>query len=180
MKFSITDSPFGHFGIIFKGVDGVDKLQRFLLPGDKDSILSKIKNDYPTSHESTDSMKDLIELVVKYLNGEKITISMDFVDESICSRFQLRVFNAERTIPYGKTATYSWLARETGTGSARAVGSALAKNPFPLIVPCHRAIRADRSVGGFQGGGRMKRAFLIMEGVRFDDIARVVEEDILR
>jgi len=56
---------------------------------------------------------------------------------------------------------------------ARAVGNALANNPFPVIVPCHRAIRTDRSLGGYQGGFKMKRTLLEMEGIDFDDTGRV-------
>ena len=57
---------------------------------------------------------------------------------------------------------------------ARAVGTALAHNPFPIIVPCHRAIRTDGTLGGFQGGIAMKRALLEMEGVLFDGADRVM------
>ena len=59
------------------------------------------------------------------------------------------------------------------SNGARAVGNALARNPFPLIVPCHRAIRSDRHLGGFQGGLEMKRALLAKEGIAFDDAGRV-------
>ncbi|HQO79253.1 MAG TPA: MGMT family protein, partial [Thermodesulfobacteriota bacterium] len=52
-------------------------------------------------------------------------------------------------------------------GSSRAVGTALAKNPFPIIIPCHRAVRANGALGGYQGGIGMKRALLEMEGVEF-------------
>ena len=53
------------------------------------------------------------------------------------------------------------------------MGNALANNPFPLIVPCHRAIRSDRHLGGYQGGVKMKRALLEKEGIPFDDAGRV-------
>ena len=56
--------------------------------------------------------------------------------------------------------------------AARAVGHALAANPFPLIIPCHRTIRSDRYPGGYQGGPAMKRALLEMEGIPFDDTGR--------
>jgi methylated-DNA-[protein]-cysteine S-methyltransferase len=55
----------------------------------------------------------------------------------------------------------------------RAVGNALANNPFPLIVPCHRAIRSDCHLGGYQGGLEMKRALLTKEGISFDSVGRV-------
>ena len=59
------------------------------------------------------------------------------------------------------------------SNGARAVGNALANNPFPLIVPCHRAIRSDRHLGGYQGGLEMKRALLETEGIAFDKAGRV-------
>jgi len=52
-------------------------------------------------------------------------------------------------------------------GGGRAVGRALAENPFPILIPCHRAVRADGAIGGYQGGSAMKRALLEMEGVEF-------------
>ncbi|HUV77781.1 MAG TPA: MGMT family protein [Desulfobacterales bacterium] len=55
-----------------------------------------------------------------------------------------------------------------------AVGTALAKNPFPIIIPCHRAVRSDGTLGGYQGGLEMKRALLEMEGVCFDTLDRVL------
>ncbi|HUT21711.1 MAG TPA: MGMT family protein, partial [Anaerolineae bacterium] len=58
--------------------------------------------------------------------------------------------------------------------AARAVGNALARNPFPLVIPCHRAIRAGGTLGGYQGGSGMKRALLEIEGVQFSGEGRVV------
>ena len=68
--------------------------------------------------------------------------------------FQESVLRAEATeIPRGRVSTYKLIAEHVGThNGARAVGTALARNPFPLIVPCHRAIRSDRRLGGYQGG----------------------------
>ena len=72
-------------------------------------------------------------------------------------------------------STYQRIAGHLGnTQAARAVGTALAHNPFPIIVPCHRAIRSDGTLGGFQGGVEMKRALLGMEGVLADGSGRIV------
>jgi O-6-methylguanine DNA methyltransferase len=72
-----------------------------------------------------------------------------------------------RTIPWGATATYGALARMAGTaGAARAVGQALGRNPFALIVPCHRVVAAGGKTGGFSahGGAAMKLRLLAIEG----------------
>jgi len=62
--------------------------------------------------------------------------------------------------------------------AAWAVGTALATNPFPIIIPCHHAIRSDGTLGGYQGGLAMKRALLEMEGILFDSSSHVVTEDL--
>jgi methylated-DNA-[protein]-cysteine S-methyltransferase len=84
---------------------------------------------------------------------------------------------AERTIPRGYVSSYSALAAHIGKPkAARAAGTALARNPFPIIIPCHRTVRTDGSLGGFGGGLPMKRALLEMEGVAFDGLGHVKKE----
>jgi methylated-DNA-[protein]-cysteine S-methyltransferase len=88
------------------------------------------------------------------------------------SAFELRVYQAVCLIPCGKVTTYSALGREICCGSARAVGSALAKNPFAPEVPCHRVVCADGRLGGFHGETSgpwldKKSALLHGEGVCF-------------
>ena len=70
-------------------------------------------------------------------------------------------------IPYGETRTYTELARGAGNERAvRAAGSACARNPIPLVVPCHRVLRSDGSLGGYAGGLPMKEGLLELEGAR--------------
>ena len=91
-----------------------------------------------------------------------------------------RVLSEDGEIPRGRVMTYGGLAASLGVpGGARAVGNAMAGNPFPLVIPCHRVVRSDGSLGGFGGGLSMKRALLAMEGVRFDPKGRVFSEYIL-
>lgn len=87
--------------------------------------------------------------------------------------FQLRVYSATRQIPAGKVMSYGQLARIIGCGSAQAVGQALRRNPYAPVVPCHRVVSADGSLGGFMGqrGGEQllhKRLLLTSEGITFD------------
>jgi methylated-DNA-[protein]-cysteine S-methyltransferase len=81
------------------------------------------------------------------------------------TRFQRRVWEELRTIPRGETVTYGELAARIGMpGAARAVGSAVARNPVSIVVPCHRVVGADGSLTGYAGGVEHKRALLEMEG----------------
>ncbi len=80
--------------------------------------------------------------------------------------FQRSVWKALRTIPRGKTATYGELARRAGhPGAARAAGSACGANPWPLFIPCHRAVAAGGGLGGFSAGRAWKEWLLAGEGV---------------
>lgn len=79
--------------------------------------------------------------------------------------FQRRVWEELRRIPRGRTVTYGELAARIGMpGAARAVGSAVARNPVSIVVPCHRVVGADGSLIGYAGGVERKRALLAMEG----------------
>ncbi|MEK6977289.1 MAG: methylated-DNA--[protein]-cysteine S-methyltransferase [Candidatus Hydrothermarchaeota archaeon] len=83
--------------------------------------------------------------------------------------FRRAVSEKAREIPPGKVATYGELASAAGAeGGARAVGQVMAENPFPIVVPCHRVVRSDRSVGGYFYGQAMKVRLLEWEGVRIE------------
>jgi len=78
-----------------------------------------------------------------------------------------RVLEVVYAIPLGRVATYSTVARLSGT-SPRMAGLTLSKNPFPLIIPCHRVVRSDLSLGGYSYGEVIKADLLVREGVRVD------------
>jgi len=80
------------------------------------------------------------------------------------SPFKMSVYKACLCIPYGEVRSYEWVARKIKRPKAvRAVGMALSKNPFPIIIPCHRVIRKDGSIGGYILGEKMKRYLLERE-----------------
>jgi methylated-DNA-[protein]-cysteine S-methyltransferase len=173
MYYSMFDTKLGACGIIYRNVEDAE-IVHILLPQTKKDIESRIRTLHPDCTEAeSPKVQGLIKDIVRYLKGEQVTFSMDLLDTSVCYPFQLKVIKTERTIPRGKTAPYGWVARMIDTKGVRAVGSALARNPFPLVVPCHRAVRSDRTLGGFQGGLDMKRALLELEGVEFDSKGRV-------
>jgi O-6-methylguanine DNA methyltransferase len=96
------------------------------------------------------------------------------------SEFERAVLMKALEIPGGEVRPYSWIAREIGNPDAvRAVGSALAKNPVPLLIPCHRVVRADGKLGNYSmGGSRVKRALLEVEDVEPETIERLAAKGI--
>lgn len=90
------------------------------------------------------------------------------------SAFERAVLEATRRIPCGQVRPYGWVAREAGHPTAvRAVGTVLARNPLPLLVPCHRVVRADGALGDYMFGADRKAALLRSEGADLDELARL-------
>jgi methylated-DNA-[protein]-cysteine S-methyltransferase len=106
---------------------------------------------------------ELTEKFQHYYSREKTTFT-DNLDFSEATLFQKVVWEATRLIPYGETRSYGWVANQIGKPqAARAVGQALGKNPFLIIIPCHRVISGDGGLGGFGGGLEMKQVLLELE-----------------
>jgi methylated-DNA-[protein]-cysteine S-methyltransferase len=123
----------------------------------------------------------LFDRIERFFLGEPTVFPLAWVDLDRCGPFQRAVLRAEHSIPRGRVRSYGGLARAIGCPTAaRAVGRALATNPFPILIPCHRTIRKNGSLGGFGGGIPLKRALLEMEGVGFDTKGRVRPEYFLR
>ncbi|MEA2531548.1 MAG: methylated-DNA-[protein]-cysteine S-methyltransferase [Thermomicrobiales bacterium] len=101
----------------------------------------------------------------EYFGGERdrFEVPLDF---SGVSPFTRSVLTATAEVPYGRLSTYRHIAQQVGRPSAtRAVGNALGRNPIPVIVPCHRIVRSDASLGGYTGGLEIKERLLSLEGV---------------
>jgi methylated-DNA-[protein]-cysteine S-methyltransferase len=113
-----------------------------------------------------------IDQAQRYFAGEPVDFSDLALDLSAQSEFFQRIYAALRRVGWGRTTTYGNLAKELGAGpeAARDVGQAMAQNPIPLIVPCHRVLAAGGKVGGFSapGGSTSKRRMLELEGVNLD------------
>ncbi len=103
----------------------------------------------------------------KCRGGEKFPEDLE-IDLSAFTPFERRIIRAAMKIPRGKVATYKALAEASGNPKAsRAAGRVMSKNPFPIVVPCHRVVRSDLSLGGYAYGSNVKRGLLEAEGVRF-------------
>jgi O-6-methylguanine DNA methyltransferase len=98
-----------------------------------------------------------------YFSGDlkQFSISIDFIAGT---QFERTVWLSLKNVAYGETRSYKWLAGKIKRpNAARAVGNALTKNPFPIVLPCHRIIESDNSLGGYSFGVDMKRRLLDME-----------------
>ncbi|MDV2480861.1 MGMT family protein [Methanoculleus sp. Wushi-C6] len=153
------------------------KVRRIILPGDvrSDTVPAESMLSIRTPRDI--SIRTLIAGIQSFLAGNDVRFDIDLLDLDRCPPFRRRVLLAEYGIPRGYVSTYGRIARHLGNpGAARAVGNALAANPFPPVIPCHRALRSDGRPGGFQAGQRMKRRLLEMEGVRFREDGRAILE----
>ncbi|MFZ5516698.1 MAG: methylated-DNA--[protein]-cysteine S-methyltransferase [Candidatus Zhuqueibacterota bacterium] len=173
--YHIGKSPFGTFILLWSVAQHEPKIMQVILPNPV-RISEKI---YRTllSREIEKSCSEIDRMaaqITSVLEGERQQFSLDSVRLDLCPEFQQRVLRAEFQIPYGYVTHYKRLAIHLGHPNAsRAVGNALSNNPFPIIIPCHRAVRSDFSVGGFQGGEVMKRSLLSFEGNEFNDKKRI-------
>jgi O-6-methylguanine DNA methyltransferase len=98
----------------------------------------------------------------EYFEGRRreFTVRLDVLG----SKFDVTVWSALRSIPYGEVRSYRWLAEQIGYPNAyRAVGGALSRNPLPIFLPCHRVVRADGGLGGYSAGLDVKRFLLSLE-----------------
>jgi O-6-methylguanine DNA methyltransferase len=130
------------------------------------AALSEIKEFASDAVEVTSAFGDLPSRLQRYFNGEKVLFS-DRLDLSGATSFDRAVWETTLSIPYGETRSYAWVAQQIGRPRAfRAVGSALARNPFPIVVPCHRVVASSGNLGGFSGGLALKKSLLELEAGR--------------
>jgi methylated-DNA-[protein]-cysteine S-methyltransferase len=101
----------------------------------------------------------------EYFGGQRARFDVP-LDWGSMAPFQRAVLEATVSVPFGHVETYAGIARKIGKpGATRAVGNALGRNPIPVIVPCHRVIRSDATIGGYTGGLGIKHRLLTIEGV---------------
>ena len=128
--------------------------------------ISDIENGSPIVPNH--ALNEAKQLLIRYCNGESVALDTIPVDSSSWTPYAQRARAACRTIPRGEFRTYAWLAQQASGNpkSARAAGRAMATNPAPIIIPCHRVIGSNGNLRGFGGtiGIPLKARFLEMEG----------------
>lgn len=120
---------------------------------------------YPVEQQT--SVAPVIEQLYEYFLGKRFAFSVP-IDFGLVTPFTRRVLEATELVPFGQVLTYGQIARQIGQpGASRAVGNALGRNPIPVIVPCHRVVRSDGTMGWYTGGPQIKQTLLRIEGVSF-------------
>jgi methylated-DNA-[protein]-cysteine S-methyltransferase len=163
-KYTIFKTKWGYFGLA--GTE--NGLCRTQLPASKpEKIKSRLLKNLPAARFDKSFCKNLQQQITAYFEGGIIKFSRDvpLILDGFTS-FGTSVLRTCRKIELGQTITYGQLAKKAGRPNAsRAVGSTLAKNPMPLIIPCHRIIRSDGKLGGFSapGGISVKKKMLKLE-----------------
>lgn len=129
------------------------------------NFVSQLKREYGVMPIRKDAFFDPIKKTLySYWNGEPVEFDLK-LDLSRATPFQVAVWKALCKIPYGEIRSYDWVAEKIGRPSApRAVGHACGQNRLPIVIPCHRVIRKDGSLGGYTGGLRIKKQLLKIEG----------------
>ena len=168
--YALFDTSIGLCGLAWseRGVIG------FQLPEDDVSrTRSRIAKRFPGSVEAPPppDIQRVIADVTALLRGEARDLSAVPLDMEDVSEFDRRVYEIARGIPPGRVLTYGEVASRLGIDNARAIGQALGRNPFAIIVPCHRVVAAGGKLGGFSanGGATTKRRLLAIEGARRDE-----------
>lgn len=175
MYYRLVDLSLGEVGLIWHN-NKSPALVRLILPEDGISTASLLRQSFPAAARLSHPVIDAVcHNLQEYDHGRDINFPFPEPETGAWGDFYRRVWRVTTRIPKGKVKTYGQLAQEIAAcGAARAVGTALGKNPFPLIIPCHRVIKANGELGGFSGGGvAVKKRLLEREGVLFDRRGRV-------
>jgi len=135
--------------------------------GDGRLVAIRFDRHRPEGRRDAKRCKDAATQLAEYFAGKRREFEIDLAPFG--TEFQLRVWNALRAIPYGAVRNYADVARAIGQpGAARAVGQANGCNPLPIVIPCHRVIASDGTIGGYSGGLAIKHRLLALEGAELD------------
>ena len=165
--FTLFDTALGRCGLAWAG----SGITGAALPGpDDDQMRRRFGERFPLAVESPPPpvLAPVVAGIVALLAGERVDLSDAPLDMSALPPFHQRVYAVARAIPPGETMTYGEIAAALGAPreAARAVGEAMARNPFPILMPCHRVLGAGGRPGGFSapGGVETKLRLLQIEG----------------
>ena len=169
MQFHVFETAAGFCAIAWNG----GKITRFQLPTATAQATERaMRRRVPAAEPGTPPppVASIVAAAQRYFAGETVDFTYVPLDLDGEDEFFRRVYEALRRVGWGRTTTYGTLAKELGAGpqGAQDVGQAMAQNPVPLIIPCHRVLAAGGKLGGFSapGGSATKIRMLELEGVR--------------
>ena len=164
IRYHIFSTAFGPGAILFQSEPFLVK--RILLPRSREKALRKVLGEKGAVKE--DVIPPVLSLsrdLQAYFEGKPPSFQWDCLDLGPLTPLQRLVLEAVGRVPYGETRSYQQIAALVGRPKAcRFVGTTLARNPFPVVIPCHRIVRADGSLGDFGGGKALKGQMLALEG----------------
>jgi len=166
MQYHLFETKLGFGGIAWSD----DGITRFRLPdADRASAARQFKGK-TESQSPPPHIVAVIDEAERYFSGARIDFSAMELDLNGIDPFRRAIYDALRKVSFGETVTYGELARRAGVNAPEAaqdVGVAMARNPVPLIIPCHRVLAAGGKIGGFSAPGRTeaKQRMLALEGV---------------
>ena len=166
IAFTLFDTALGTAAVAW-GDHGI--VRTFLPEPNAQAARVRLARRLPDAREAEppEDVRRLIDDVVRLLNGDRVSLEWVEIDDAAVPELDRSVYAATRTIPPGSTLTYGDIARLLGDATlARRVGEALGRNPFPIVVPCHRVLAAGGRTGGFsaRGGTETKMQLLRIEG----------------
>ncbi len=173
-QYHLFETKLGFAGIAW-GDDGVT---RFRLPDpDREAAAKQFRGR--TESAPPAAIAAVVDQARRYFDGERIDFTPIPLDLSGIDPFRRGIYDALRQVAFGETVTYGELAKRAGATAPQAaqdVGVAMARNPVPLIIPCHRVLAAGGKLGGFSAPGRTeaKQRMLALEGVYIDKQPRLL------
>jgi methylated-DNA-[protein]-cysteine S-methyltransferase len=178
MYYQIIKVKKEEIGLVWRLISGKPQVEYIYLPDCERKLKNRMLRDFPSISKTPRSIPGGIDrLIAGLYEGEKLNFDLSLLNLSGLTDFAARVLKQTYKIPRGKAITYSGLAAKVGSPlAARAVGTVMANNPFPIVIPCHRVVRADGKIGQFGGGPPMKKRLLKSEGVAVDDRSSVPPE----
>jgi len=174
----VASTAFGDAGVVWMQKDGSSTVMKICFPVEGECTDNLVQRYFPGAEiRSHTNVEKVCAHLREYPAGDPPAFSLNMLDMSACSQFQRNVLTLVWSIPRGMAGTYKGVAERIRVrGGARAVGMALASNPFPLVIPCHRVIRTDGSLGGYGGGLEMKKTLLEIEGVLVNEKGKVLPQ----
>ncbi len=163
MRITAVETGLGWIGVAWSKRG----LARLELPRESwEAALKPLRETWPDAPvEPAEALGRPADELRRYVAGERVEFTAR-CDLSREPAFRRRVLEIVAGIPYGETRSYAWIARQLSRPrAARAVGQAVAANPIPIIIPCHRIVRSDGGLGGYGGGLALKKRLLALEGM---------------